>query len=123
VHHRNSVAECVPRFRSAPRRGSPEVRAADAQVQDELYDSGEQAAIHQMQQRRMAKSSVTDPFRTFDGAKKGGLGDMFATPDDITFKGSFEEAAKAAETSGKREIDCPPAPAPVTVAQTIAPAR
>ena len=77
-------------------------------MQDELYDPAEQRAIQQAMQRQMSKSSVTDPFRSFDsGAKKGGLGDMFATPDDITFKGSFDEAAQAAEASGKRACCCP----------------
>ena len=34
-------------------------------------------------------------------ASKGGLGDMFKTPDALTFKGTFEEARAEAESQGK----------------------
>jgi len=49
---------------------------------------------------RNAKKGVTDPFRSFKKGD-GGLGDIFKTPDDILFKGSFDDAACAAESSGK----------------------
>ena len=80
------------------RRGSPEVRAADAQVQDMLYQPQEIRAMEAV--ARKAKKGVTDPFRSFKKGD-GGLGDIFKTPDDILFKGSFDEAACAAESGGK----------------------
>eukprot|EP01047_Picozoa_sp_COSAG01_P050271 COSAG01_NODE_5065_length_4517_cov_11.071978_2_plen_107_part_00 len=85
--------------------GSPQVRAADQQLQDHaLYDAQEQAAIMHMQRKAAAKTTINDPFRTFNGgASKGGLGDMFKTPDDMMFKGTFEEAASEAERSSKCE--------------------
>ena len=81
------------------------MREADKQVEDELYSAQEVAAITEHHRKQMAKNSVSDPFRTFaNGAPKGGLGDMFKTPDDIMFKGTLDDAAKAAEESGKCEF-------------------
>ena len=37
----------------------------------------------------------------FAGDAKGGLGDMYKTPDAQTFKGAFEEARAEAESQGK----------------------
>ena len=82
---------------------SPEVRAADEHVQDQLFDPGAVAAIQQHNAKQAKKSGVPDPFRELlSGApKSGGLGDMFRTPDELMFKGSFEEARAAAEAQGK----------------------
>ena len=82
---------------------SPEVRAADEHVQDQLFDPGAVAAIQQHNARQAKKSGVPDPFRDLSSGapKSGGLGDMFRTPDELMFKGSFEEARAAAEAQGK----------------------
>lgn len=82
---------------------SPEVRKADDHVEDQLFDPAAVNAMRQHDAARLKKNAVADPFRDLSAgdASKGGLGDMFKTPDALTFKGGFEGARAEAESQGK----------------------
>lgn len=82
---------------------SPEVRAADEHIEDQLFDPAQVRAMQRMESAKVKKVAIADPFRDLSSGKasKGGLGDMFKTPDALTFKGGFEEARVEAENSGK----------------------
>ena len=82
---------------------SPEVRKADEHIEDQLFDPAQVRAMQRMETAQLKKNAVADPFRDLSSgeASKGGLGDMFKTPDALTFKGGLEEAREAAEKSGK----------------------
>jgi NACalpha-BTF3-like transcription factor len=82
---------------------SPEVRKADEHIEDQLFDPQQVSAMQQFQQQQLKKTAVADPFRDLSAgdASKGGLGEMFKTPDELTFKGGFEEARAEAEKCGK----------------------
>ncbi len=82
---------------------SPEVRAADEHIEDQLFDPAQVRSMQRMHSAQLKKTAVADPFRDLSkgGSGKGGLGDMFKTPDALTFKGGFEEARAAAEQGGK----------------------
>jgi NACalpha-BTF3-like transcription factor len=82
---------------------SPEVRKADEHIEDQLFDPAQVTAMQRMQSAQLKKTAVADPFRDLSkgDSGKGGLGEMFKTPDALTFKGGFEEARVAAESEGK----------------------
>lgn len=82
---------------------STEVRKADDHIEDQLFDPAQVRAMQRMETAQLKKIAVADPFRDLNSgeASKGGLGDIFKTPDALTFKGGFEEAREAAEKSGK----------------------
>jgi NACalpha-BTF3-like transcription factor len=88
---------------------SPEVRKADESVEDQLFDPAQVSAMQRNFDAQLKKTAVADPFRDLSKGStgKGGLGEMFKTPDALTFKGGFEEArAEVPPTPSQSLFSC-----------------